>query len=214
MQLSASDWRLYLTAVLTAGAAAVAIYLVADHFEVTVKVLTRDPYRAAEVPPYYAYFSLLGSTVWAIAGSATLMTALVARKLLGCRLSDESSYRLILLGGILTTFMALDDILLFHDELAEIIRMPELLFHAFYLGYILSMIIYSRKVILSTPWLLLFAALAGYGLSSVIDLWRTSPEIVDQSEDVFKICGIILWAYYFLAVSWSFVREHEVEKSA
>ncbi len=200
-------WLIYLAAFVTAIIGAGTIYLVADMVDVPVKNLTRDPYRAAKVPAYFAYFSLLGSTIWLIAGSATLVTGIIARKLLGCRLSDVSTYRIIILGGMIGLFMGLDDILLFHDEFADIIGIPEILFHMFYLIFIVSMILYSRSVIGLTPWILLFVALACFGLSSVIDLLKIFPTGLRQSEDVFKFCAIVLWAFYFLNVSWIFVKE-------
>ena len=201
-------WSLYLTAFFTAVIGAGAIYGVADFVDVPVKILTRDPYQAAKVPWYFAYFSLLGSTIWLIAGSATLMTGIIARKLLRCQLSDVSTYRIIILGGIIGLIMALDDILLFHDKLVDRFGTPEILFHLFYLIFIVLMINYSKSVIRLTPWILLITALAGFGLSSVIDLWGTLPMELDQSEDVFKFCGIVLWAFYFLGVSWDFVKGH------
>jgi len=201
-------WSLYLVAFFTAIIAAVAIYMAADILDVPVKILTRDPYRAAKVPPYFAYFSLLGSTIWLIVGSVTLTTGLIATKLLHSRLADDSIYRLVALGGIISLIMALDDILLFHDALADVLGIPEILFHLFYMIFIVFMLIYSQAVIRLTPWVILFSALACFALSSLIDLWMTLPKDLDQSEDVFKFCGIVLWAFYFLSVSWIFVKEH------
>ncbi len=45
-------WRLYAGALLIAVIASAGIYFAADSLGVSVKILTRDPYRAAEVPPY------------------------------------------------------------------------------------------------------------------------------------------------------------------
>ncbi len=197
----------YVAAFSSAIVAAGAIYVAAHVLGVPIKILTRDPYRAAEVPPYVAYFSLLGSTIWLAASSATLTTGFVAARLLRCRLSDTSPYRIIVLGGIIGSIMALDDILLFHDAVAEALGFPERIFHVFYLLFMVSMILYSRDVLRRTPWAIFFAALAFFGLSSVVDLWRSLPEALDQSEDVFKFCAIVLWAIYFVYVSWAFVEE-------
>ncbi len=201
---------LYVAAFSAAILAAGVIHVAANILDVPIKILTRDPYRAAEVPPYFAYFSLLGSTIWLIASAATLTTGVVAAKLLRCRLSDTSPYRIIVLGGVIGSIMALDDILLFHDAVAEVVGIPEVLFHVFYFLFLVSMILYSREVLRRTPWAIFFAALACFGLSSVIDLidlWRSLPEALRQSEDVFKFCAIVLWAFYFVYVSWAFVED-------
>ncbi len=204
---------LYVSAFAAAAIAAAAIYVAADILGVPVKILTRDPYRAAEVPPYFAYFSLLGSAIWLIAGTATLTTGLIARNAWRCRLSGGGPYRIIILGGIIGLAMALDDTLLFHDAFAGAAGVPEILFHIFYSIFIASMTFYSKDAIRLTPWGILFAALACFGLSSTIDLWRSLPETLRQSEDVFKFCAIVLWAVYFLQVSWDFVKGRAVDRA-
>ncbi len=70
------------------------------------------------------------------------------------------------------------------------------------------MSIFSRKVIKMTPWIILFSSLACFGLSSIIDLCPFLQKYFDQSEDVFKFSAIVLWAFYFLNISWDFVKEH------
>ena len=73
-------WQLYAGALLITVSAFVGIYFAADYFGVSVQILTRDPYRAAGVPPHYAYISLLGSTIWLVAGAGTSTVSLFARR--------------------------------------------------------------------------------------------------------------------------------------
>jgi hypothetical protein len=192
-------------ALLIAGIASAGIYFAADYLGVSVKILTRDPYRAAQVPPYYAYVSLLGSTIWLIAGVATLSVGLFAKRVLNARLSDESTYRIIVIGGATGVVMAVDDILLFHDAIADTVGIPELLFHGFYLLCFLFLIGAARGLLLQTPWILFFSALACFGVSSVIDEFTSSDGLVDESEDVFKIIAILFWAIYFSQVCWDYM---------
>ena len=201
---------LYIAAFSAAIISAVVIYVSADILDISVKTLTRDPYRAAQVPAYFAYFSLVGSSIWLITGTATLTTALIAHKTLGCSISDSSVYRIILLGGIIGLIMALDDIWLFHDAVADQLGIPEILFHLFYAIFLLSLIVYSRNVFRLTPWLIFFSALACFALSSVIDFMYSSPGMISESEDVFKFCAVVLWAFYFLYVSWDFVATYDL----
>ncbi len=198
---------LYIVAFSTAALGAGAIYVTASILEVPIKILTRDPYRAMEAPAYSGYFSLLGSAIWLIASTATLTTGIVARAVWRCRFSDTGSYRLVILGGGISLFMALDDILLFHDAFARSVGMPELSFHLLYATSIIAMIVYCRDCFRSTAWPILFAALACFGLSSTVDLWSPASETLNQSEDVFKFSAIILWASYFLHVSRVLVNE-------
>ena len=199
--------KLYLISLIAAVATWLVIIAAAELFDVPVKILTRDPYRAARVPAYYAYASLFGSTVWLVSGAATLMTALILRRTHGCRLSDDSHYRLILPGGLIGLVMGIDDILLIHDAMATSVGIPEILFHILYFGSIGLMILYSRKQLFSTPWLLLLGALVGFVLSSVVDILKMFPATIQQSEDLFKICGIVLWSVYLVSLSWTFAND-------
>jgi len=197
----------YVVALVLAIIAAASIYYTADVLDVGVKKLTRDPYRAANVKPYLGYFSLVGSSIWLIGGTATLAIAVFLRRVLGCRFSDESPYRIIVMGGVIGFVMALDDILLFHDAWAKRVDVSEGWFNYTYVLGFLGLLILSRKVLRQTPWPILFASLACFGISSGID--NAFPPIMNDwfssnSEDVFKICGVVLWAYYFLHVCWAY----------
>lgn len=192
---------------LIATMATVAITIgVAAHLDISVKILTRDPYRAAQVPPYFAYASLLGSTIWLIGGTTALTSALVCRCVFNCRLKKPGLYQLVLPGGVIGLFMGIDDILLLHDAWADATHFPEIIFHIVYSGAIGLMILYGRKMIPSTPWLLLAGALAGYGLSSIVDNMPIFPETIHEAEDIFKLCGIVLWSCYFVVISRQLVQ--------
>ncbi len=197
---------LYLGALVLGAATAAGVLLAADYFGVSMKILTRDPYRAAGVPPYYAYASLLGSTLWLVSGAATVATAIVAHRALGARFSDGSTYRILVIGGALGLTMAVDDTLLFHDAFADKVGIPEILFHVFYAASLVALFGVSRAVMAGTPWLLLLGAVGGFAISSVIDnVVFTLDPAVRESEDVFKLCAIVLWALYFGQVCWDFV---------
>ncbi|HJO04464.1 MAG TPA: hypothetical protein QGG47_10865 [Acidobacteriota bacterium] len=203
---------LYLAALMLGIATAVGVNLAAAHFGVSVKILTRDPYRAAVVPPYYAYASLVGSAAWLISGASTVATAIVGRRALGARFSDDSTYRILVLGGAIGLVMALDDILLFHDAFAEKVGIPEILFHVVYTAAFVALFGLSRTVLARTPWLLLLGALGGFGLSSVIDNVFTLDPGLRDNEDVFKLCAIALWALYFVQVCWQFAGDARRER--
>ncbi len=198
-------WRLYAGALLIAVIASAGIYFAADSLGINVQILTRDPYRAAKVPPYYAYVSLLGSTIWLVAEAGTLTVSLFAKRALHARMSDDSTYRIIVIGGATGMIMAVDDILLFHDALATRVGIPELLFHGFYLLCFLFLIGAARGLLLRTPWILFFSSLACFGVSSVIDEFILSKGRLNESEDVFKFSAILFWAIYFAQVCWDYM---------
>ena len=116
---------LYAGAILLVGLMATVVFFAADTLGVFVRILTRDPYSSAGVPPYYAYISLLGSAVWLVSGSSTLAVILFAGRTFGARMSDDSAFRIVVIGGATALVMAVDDILLFHDVFAAAIGLPE-----------------------------------------------------------------------------------------
>jgi hypothetical protein len=200
-------WLLYTGALLIVVVAFVGVFFTAETLDVSVKILTRDPYRAARVPPYYAYISLLGSTIWLSSGASTLAASLFARRTLYAKLSDDSTYRIMVIGGATGLLMAVDDILLFHDAVADIVGIPELMFHGFYAFCILYLIGTARGLLLRTPWILFFFSLGCFAASSVIDEFMSPVDLslLDESEDVFKFCGILFWAIYFAQVCWDYM---------
>lgn len=198
-------WRLYAWALAIVTVTSAGIYLAADVLDVSVKILTRDPYRAAKVPPYYAYASLLGSTIWLVAGVGTLTVSIFARRTLRARMSNHSTYRIIAIGGVIGVLMAMDDILLFHDAIADFLGIPELLFHGFYLSCFLFLIGTSRELLMRTPWFLFFSSLACFAASSVIDEIISPGRVLSESEDLFKISGILFWSIYFARVCWDYM---------
>ena len=101
--------------------------------------------------------------------------------------------------------MAVDDILLFHDALADWVGIPEFLFHGFYLLCFLFLIGAARGLLLRTPWILFFASLACFGVSSLIDEFISSSGRLNESEDVFKFSAILFWAIYFAQVCWDYM---------
>ena len=203
-------WQLYTGAFALVIIASASIYLVADSLGVTVKTLTRDPYSAAGVPAYYGYVSLLGSTIWLIAGAGTLIVSLFAKRVFHARMSDDGTYRIIVIGGATGLMMAFDDILLLHDAFAIKMGISELFFHGFYLLCMLLLIGTARGLLLRTPWILLLSSLACFGMSSVIDKVYAAGGQLSESEDVFKFSAIIFWAIYFAQVCWHYMGSKNV----
>jgi len=204
--MRSSHLRIVLAAFGAATLAFAGIFLVADLLGVPPKILTRDPYWAAKVPPYFGYVSLVGSTLWLAGSLVAVTTALACRAVLGERLRDRPMSRMLLAGGLLGAVMAVDDVLLFHDAGADFLRIPEVLFHVVYGAGAAALLIGCRRAVLRTPWVLLVASFACYAGSSLADGWRRPPMFVKQAEDVIKFSGIVLWAFYFPWVARMFAR--------
>lgn len=197
--------------VLAAAGAAVLVavfaYAASAALHVPPKVLTRDPYLAAKVPPYYGWLSLLGSGIWLAGGLVPVAVAQAVRTASGAARVDGELYRLLLFGGLLGTAMAVDDLLLFHDAGADYLRIPEKLFHLTYGAAGLALLVGCRRALARTPWVVLVAALGGFALSSGMDALRRPPDFLKQAEDVPKLAGIVLWTAYFLYAAAAFAQD-------
>jgi hypothetical protein len=200
----------YIAAFAVAIFAASVLYLSAGTLDVDVQILTRDPYKSAGVQLYYGIFSLLGSVIWLISSTVAVTTAVVARRRFHSRLSDVSTFRILALGGALGFILALDDVLPIHEAFVDLVGIPALFLPGIFLSLGLAVIAYSRAIFRWTPWRILAVSFLCLCLSIGIDLADdrfSRLAALDQSQDAFKFCGIVLWAFYFLATARRFVAD-------
>ena len=180
-----------------------AALLLTSTTEVTVRQLTQDPTTVLGGPFYVGALSNLGNVLWAAAATVCLLTALALRSLI-----DAGWRRFMLVSGIFTTVLLVDDLLLVHDEILP--RYAGISGELYGIAYVVGMLAYLggfRRRIAETNWTLLLAALVCFGVSIVVDLGSSrlseivAPSIVILAEDGTKILGIGTWLAYFVSVS-------------
>lgn len=171
--------------------------------QVTVRQLTQDPTTVLDGPFYIGALSNLGNVLWTASATVCLLTALALRSLI-----DAGWRRLLLVSGIFTVVLLVDDLFLVHDEILP--RYAGISGELYGIAYVVGILAYLggfRLRIAQTNWILLLAALVCFGISTVVDLGSSrlseivAPSIVILAEDGTKILGIGTWLGYFVSVS-------------
>lgn len=133
---------------------------------IPVAVLLDDVTAAANVPFYTGILSNLGVVLWVGTSAVCLFTGFVWQSAHG----DRRVSFFLKAAGLLTLCLALDDLLLLHDELLEdYLGIPELLSFALYIGLIMAFVVRFRALIYQSDYLLLLIAFGFFGVSIAVD---------------------------------------------
>lgn len=179
-------------------------------YDITPSFLLRDANGIAEQPAYYGAISSVFCVFWMSAASICLFSAML------CRHRDGASrtVRSLVLIGLLTMALGMDDLLMLHEEMGPSAGIPETAFYLVYavLGFV--WFVFSLALIAQTNWLLLFAGIGGLAGSILFD--TMVPHFTGQMmvEDSFKIFGIIFWTAYLLTFSWTALNGLDRRRSA
>ncbi len=190
------------TMAIIAGIGAIGLYT-----EVPVSIFTRDLLAIAELPVYAGSVSTVGFMLWASAAALCFLTAFVLH-----RVRVEPQLRnYMILAGILTLALLVDDAFMIHEHAPSLGISSELVFvfHGIFLAVLL---VRHAREILRTDYILLLAALLFLGASVLIDklhdykiLWDLgirSYGLMYLMEDGFKLLGIVGWCTYFMWTSY------------
>ena len=173
---------------------------------VEISVLTRDSLAIADGKFYFGFLSNIGILIWTAASSICMFTFLLlsnAQQLAGSR-------SFFLYSSLLTLFLLLDDLFMMHEKVFPLyLNVNEKIILALYPIFISSFLLFQRKLILNSPYLVLLSALGFLGLSMVFDiLFPNQTPAGYLLEDGFKFTGMIGWFYYFLQVSFSTLKNN------
>lgn len=188
------DARFLLPAIVVAVAACLyGIVLLAEAQQMRVSAFTRDPAATFGVDNL-AVLSNLGIILWATAAGIALGGAWVLRE---SRLDrDASSF--LLVSGLISLFLTLDDGLMFHDHVfLNYLSISQPVIYGSYCLGIVAWLVRFRSTILGTDWLLLAFSLAAMAVSMGMDSVLPLTEDYNLVEDGFKFAGILLWLVYF-----------------
>ena len=164
---------------------------------IRVSDLTRDPVSVMDVPLYTGLLSNIGILLWSFTAAICLFSHALLRKNTDAR--EWSSF--LLLAGLLTSLLLLDDLFLLHERLfPDHFHIPQ---NAVLAGYVLITALYVARfktTILKTDFLLLLFAFGFFGLSLLIDVGIVSVRGSYFFEDGLKLFGIVSWFAYFARV--------------
>jgi hypothetical protein len=171
--------------------------LASAYADVPISLFLRDATATLDGHPLTGMQSNLGVLVWAAAAICVFSSVILWQH----QPFDKTLSAFFLWSGVITAVLLLDDLFLFHDDLAY--RYLGLDEKVILVGYGLAIMLYGaifRQTILSSKYSLLLIAGVFFSLSIVIDFfldkWESPWRIF--LEDGFKLLGIASWSGYFI----------------
>jgi hypothetical protein len=168
--------------------------------------LTQDTVTVLNGAPYIGLLSNLGILVWCAAAAICFFTAYILREY------TVEDAKFFVSAGLLTTFVMLDDLFLFHDYV-YVSWLPHshmLIIAAYGLGVIL-LVARFRKIVRESFYALFVTALLCFAIAAVPDLQNKAfllPNTFPSTlvEDGFTLLAILFWLVYFAHTAAARVR--------
>lgn len=179
-------------AVAVVGVVTVAVYGIAALKDTAFRQFSRDPAAALDGPLYTGYYSNMVIVIWLVAATVPLFGALLLREA-----GRPGPARFLLVAGLLTAAMGLDDLFLLHEAVYPALGVPQDLVFVVY-AVVTAVFAWRFRHRLGPPGLLLVAAAyACWGFSVALDatLHLQAPITV---EDGVKAAGVAVWALLLL----------------
>lgn len=174
--------------------------------------LIRDPSAAMGSPPYIGFLSQVGAFYWISAAAICLFSSHLLRGIA----KAQRHHKFLLLAGLFTLALAIDDVFLLHDYLfPKVLGIAEKPVLAAYGAFLIWLLVEFRSVIRSSSRPLLIVSIASFGLSLLIDYLNHASETRILIEDGLKLLGIICWMTFLAdlaSTSASFFLQSEPSK--
>ena len=181
-------------------------------FNVPFSNLSKDPISVAKAKPYIGFVSNVGVMFWSFTTAICFFTASVLPKI-----NNTSKMRsFILLAGIISFFLLIDDFFLFHERVfPKLFHLDEKYLFGFYVILVAFYLIKFKERILKSQYLHLIIALALFTTSISVDVLIASEfENRHYFEDIPKFFGIIAWFCFHFLVCKNTLEEIFIKKHA
>lgn len=190
---------------LVAGLIGIAVtFVIAYIANIPFSYLSRDMAAVCNIKEYIGFLSNIGILLWAFTAAICVFTANILK--MTNKNHPYSSF--FLFSGILSLFLVLDDIFLFHERVApNYLHFPEGLIHVSYVIIIIIFIISFFNKILSTDYLLFLSAGFFLALSMLADNIFPLSENETIFEDSVKFLGITFWFGYYVRTSQANIKD-------
>lgn len=166
-------------------------------------LLFGDPAQILEAPFYVGYVGAIFNVVWVIGATVCLFSAWLLP-------STDQAHACLRTSGLITAFLALDDLLLIHDELlVDVVGIREPVTFAVYGLVLLAYLWTYRNILFHGPHTsLVITALLLFGLSVLVDIPKLSTPGTGVLEDGAKFVGTASWTAALTWLSTTTVRRH------
>jgi hypothetical protein len=182
------------------------------HFWVGIPIseLTRDPTAIVGEPLYTGYLSQIGIFFWSASAAVCMFSATVLSR----SLDNLKIKHFLLVSGMLTLVLGLDDLFLLHEVFFPYFGIPENAILVSYAGFVLFYLVRFFSIILKTEYILLGMALVFFGVSVTLDLFKLHSIDPYLFEDGAKLVGILGWLAYFFRTGISAVSHNAAQPGA
>jgi hypothetical protein len=188
---SQESWRWAVSSIALAATMTAAAYFGAWYKSLPVRYFLDDPNYLSSQPFYYGAFELASVLIMWCTACILIFSSFLLRR---------SERRFALASGALSATLALDDLFMFHEHLTNW-NLPEGIVYAGYLSALVSIAVAYRRILFTTPVLILGASMTFYLMSGVIDQIGFLQARMHASESIVELFGVSLWAGYFLRVA-------------
>ena len=163
-------------------------------YKINPILVVRDLAQTCGYPIGVGMISNIGILLWASSGAITLFVSI-------SKLAERDIAKLLLMGGIFSAILCVDDFFLLHDRYVG----PDFL-NITYLTMTILMLIKFWKVLLKVELLpliisLLFLSLSVFFDSILQQLLSENYELIQLYEECFKFLGIACWLYFWCNAS-------------
>jgi hypothetical protein len=192
---------LYLPVALLFLAAGLLVWLMPG---MSITDLTSDITDTAHLPFYIGAISQLGILFWSAGATVCWLGYFWLKKL---DVNRPGARRLLLSAALFTTFLTLDDMFLFHEQVfSEYLHLGEEAVLFGYLALAVLFLLLNREAILNSDYALLLLALAFFVVSLLSDELPQGGQgpfyFLEKSAklagDACKLAGILTWLAYYV----------------
>lgn len=163
--------------------------------EFPLDTLTKDPTAILNAPFYIGVFSNLGAMLWSGASAICFFCAYRLSLVPTMRFQ----YGFMIMSGLVSLMLGIDDLFLVHEYIfPHYFSVPKNAVFLTYANLILIYLLYYRKQILNTDYIILALAFCFMGLSAISKIFPLPIPKDTFLEDALKLFGIVSWfTYYF-----------------
>ena len=186
--------KLFYISILPSAILYLAILYISNFYNIKLNLVVRDLAQTCGYPIGVGMISNIGILLWGAAASICLFTSC-------SEIINRESSRLLLLGGIFSSLLCIDDFFLLHDRYIG----PDFL-NVTYLSISIFLLVRFQRILKNIGLFNLIISILFLGLSIFFDgviqqVFNQSYELTQLIEEGFKFIGITCWLNFWCKAS-------------
>ena len=186
--------KLFYFSILPSAILYLAILYISNFYNIKLSLVVRDLAQSCGYPIGVGMISNIGILLWGAAASICLFTA-------SSENVNKDSSKLLLLGGLFSGFLCIDDFFLLHDRYIG----PDFL-NLIYLATSIFLLVRFQTILKKVGLFNLVISILFLGLSIFFDgviqqIFNQSYELTQLIEEGFKFLGIACWLNFWCKAS-------------